>query len=93
MLKIECPFCGKIETREFREEHREVHHSIVCGECKLIEKGRMTIAHMLTAISVIVSTRPTMNDDPMAVVHLLRLQVSLKEALGELDLYIDEVPF
>ena len=94
MLKIECPFCGKLEEKEFRQTEKVVHHSIVCDECKLIEKGRMTIVHMLTAISVILgSDREILTGDYLAPLHLISLQRNLKAALHDIDIYLDEIPF
>jgi len=94
MLIIECPFCGKLEEREFRHTNRDVKHSIPCDECKIIDKGRMTIVHMLTALSVLLGTnRKMLTGEYVTGLHALALQAKLKEALREVDLYLDEIPF
>ena len=94
MLRIECPFCGKLEEKEFRHSDRDVLHSIPCDECKILDKGRMTIVHMLTALSVLLGTsRKQLTGEYVTGLHALALQRRLKEALNELDLYLDEIPF
>ena len=94
MLKIECPYCLKLEEREFRQENKVVHHSIVCEECKLIERGRMTICNMITAINIILgSNRPLLGANGKAPLQLIRLRKLLNDAIVEIDLYTDEVTF
>lgn len=94
MLIIECPFCGKLEEREFRNTDRDIRHNIPCDECKIIDKGRMTIVHMLTALAILLSTdRKQLTGKYVTGLHALALQATLKEALEYLDLYLDETPF
>jgi len=93
-LRIECPFCGKLEEREFLRSERDVLHSIPCDECKLIDRGRMTLVDMHTAISVILGTdRPKTREKTEVAYTLHRLRVSIQQAIIELDKFVDEVPF
>jgi len=93
-LKIVCPFCGKEESREFQRSGGDVVHSIPCDECKLIDRGRMTLVDMCTAISVILgSNRPKVASEYYHAHRLYILHNHLKDAIAQIDLYIDEVPF
>jgi len=92
-LKIECPFCGKLEEREFLRSERDILHSIPCDECKIIDRGRMTIVDMHTAISVILGSDRPKVCELQAGYNLHRLRENLTRAIQEIDAYIDEVPF